>query len=258
MEIAQILDLYTQQERIQVEFPGMRKDVLANLVRFVRPAPGMSTILYSQLDESNADQVIAEQAAYFREANQSVSWKVCIYDMPHDLGSRLAAQGFEGYGDQSVMVLELQDAPPALLEAPRVDVRALTTCESLEDVIRVEEQVWGGKFDWIRKRLGDNLDVPGYINIFAAYVDNEPACAAWIYFTPGGEFASLWGGSTVEKYRHQGLYTALLAARVQAARQRGYRFLTIDAGSMSRPIVERHGFRLLTYAQDFELEAKML
>jgi GNAT superfamily N-acetyltransferase len=156
------------------------------------------------------------------------------------------------------MVLELQDTTAALLAAAHADVRALTTRESLEDVIRVEEQVWGGNFDWIRQRLGDNLEIPGYLNVFAAYVDNEPACAAWVYFTRGGAFASLWGGSTVEKYRRRGLYTALLAARVQAARQRGYLFITIEAGPMSQPIVEKHGFRLLTRVRDFELEAKML
>jgi hypothetical protein len=32
------------------------------------------------------------------------------------------------------------------------------------------------------------------------------------------------------EYRKRGLYTAVLAARVQEAIQRGYRFLTIEAG----------------------------
>jgi hypothetical protein len=40
----------------------------------------------------------------------------------------------------------------------------------------------------------------------------------------------------------------VLAARVQEATARGYRFVTIDASPMSRPIVARHGFRLLTMA----------
>jgi len=57
---------------------------------------------------------------------------------------------------------------------------------------------------------------------------------------------SFGGGSTIPAYRKRGLYTAVLAARVQEAIQRGYRFLTIEAGAMSRPIVAAHGFQLLT------------
>jgi hypothetical protein len=38
---------------------------------------------------------------------------------------------------------------------------------------------------------------------------------------------------------------------VQEARQRGYRYLTIDASPMSRPIVARHGFIQLTSAIQF-------
>ena len=49
----------------------------------------------------------------------------------------------------------------------------------------------------------------------------------------------------------RGLYTALVATRVQAALRRGYRFLTIDASPMSQPIVASHGFQLLTYACDY-------
>ena len=63
-----------------------------------------------------------------------------------------------------------------------------------------------------------------------------------------GHFAGLWGGSTLAAYRGRGLYTALLAARVREARARGVPYLTIDAGAMSRPIVARHGFEVITYA----------
>ncbi len=58
--------------------------------------------------------------------------------------------------------------------------------------------------------------------------------------------------STLPAYRRRGLYTALLAARVREARARGVPYLTIDAGSMSRPIVTRHGFELLTTAVSCE------
>jgi len=46
----------------------------------------------------------------------------------------------------------------------------------------------------------------------------------------------------VAGFRNQGLYTALLAVRAREARDKGYRFLTVDASEMSRPILEKHGF----------------
>ncbi|MCA9986957.1 MAG: GNAT family N-acetyltransferase, partial [Anaerolineales bacterium] len=67
-------------------------------------------------------------------------------------------------------------------------------------------------------------------------------------YPAGSQFASLWGGSTIERYRRQGLYTALLAARAQEARGRGVRYLTVDASPMSRPILEKLGFQFIAYS----------
>jgi GNAT superfamily N-acetyltransferase len=254
MDVHEILGSYTYWQRIQIETPGMTKEAHPHLVRFLRPAPGMSFISYSRLDETNADAVIAGQVSYFREHQQPFSWKVYGYDTPPDLAARLEAQGGEISEEEDVMVLELDDLPASLSRTVHGDVRRLTQPEQLNDVIRVEEQVWGGNFAWIRERLGSHLAIPGYLSVYAAYAAGQPVCAAWIYFHAGSPFADLWGGSTLPAYRQQGFYTALLAARVQEARRRGFRFVTIDAGPMSAPIVRRHGFRLLATARDCDFE----
>lgn len=91
-----------------------------------------------------------------------------------------------------------------------------------------------------------------WLSLYAAYSDEGlPVSAARIQFSKEGTFASLWGGATISPYRNQGFYTALLAVRVQEARRRGFRFLTIDASPMSGPIVEKLGFRVLTMAEAF-------
>jgi GNAT superfamily N-acetyltransferase len=254
MEIADILALYTQEQRIDIEFPGMRKDSFPNLVRFTRPKPGMSEVAYSRLDETNADEIIQAQVDYFKQLNASFTWKVYQNDTPSDLKDRLQQHGLAGpYEPDAIMVLDLLEAPAALLSPVDIDIRPITTPKLLSDVIRIMTEVWGGNFDWIRPRIGSHLKIPGYIKVYVAYVADQPACAGWIYF-PQGQFASLWGGSTLPQYRKRGLYTALLAVRVQEAIRRGYRFVTIDAGAMSRPIVTSHGFRLLATAEDWEWE----
>jgi len=257
MDNRELIALFDQEQRIEIDYPDMRKEVLPHLVRFTRPAPGANFILWSRLDEASADAVIAAQVADLKPRGQKFSWKVYDHDTPPDLKLRLAAHGLvQDEEPGAVMVLDLQSAPAALLAPAAADVRPITTRAGLQAVVQVMVAVYGGNYDWIYDRLGSHLEMPGYLSVYAAYAQGQPACAAWIYFHAHSQFASLWGGSTVEQYRRRGLYTALLATRGQEAVRRGYRFLTIDASPMSRPIVARHGFQLLTYACDYAWKPK--
>jgi len=251
MDIEDILELFDQQLRIAIELPGVQKETFPNLVRFVRPAPGMNFVQYSRLEEDVLDITIAEHIAYFAPMDQPFEWVVYDHDQPPALKERLVAHGFVPDEPAALMALDLQTAPSALLEPLPAELRRLTRRDELEDVIAIEQQVWGGNFGWMRQRMGDHMEIPGYLSIFVAYVAQRPACTGWTYFHPGSQFAGLWGGSTLPEYRKRGLYSAVLAARVQEAIQRGYRFLTIEASPMSRPIVAGHGFQLLTMTESY-------
>jgi GNAT superfamily N-acetyltransferase len=247
-----LLAQYDREMRVEIEYPEARKEILPEVVRFISPSPGMNFILYSCLVETNADRVIQEQIEAFKGMGRPLAWKVYDHDHPVDLKERLVKHGFEQDEEPgAIMVLDLHDVHPALLAPQAQDVRKLQSNSQLEDVIWVEERVWGENFGWIRQRLGSHMAMPGYLSVYVAYVENRPACAAWIYFHTRSQFASLWGGSTLEEYRQRGLYKAILAARVQEARRRGYRYLTIDASAMSEPIVARFGFHLLDRACDY-------
>ena len=113
------------------------------------------------------------------------------------------------------------------------------------------DKVWGGHHTWVNDRLGGHLQIPGYLSVYVAYVADQPAAIAWTYF-PHGQFATLFAGSTISEYRKQGLYTSLLERRLQEIRERGYRYAVVEAGSMSKPIVAKHGFQQLTTVYDFE------
>lgn len=249
MDTEKIRALFDREERREIEFPGTTKEAWPHLVRFVRPAPGMSFILYTDLDETTADAVIDEQLADFERLDRPFSWKVFAHDRPADLVARLAARGLEVDETDAIMVLDVANAPASLLERPATDVRRLTDPAQLADVVSVLEPVWGEDFSWVHGRLGAHMAIPGYLSVFVAYVAGRPACAGWTYYGRG-HFAGLWGGSTLGEYRGRGLYSAVLAARVQEARQRGVPYLTIDAGEMSKPIVARHGFQVITHATD--------
>jgi GNAT superfamily N-acetyltransferase len=258
MNKADILALYTQDQRIEVEYPDSRRERLPNLVRHVNISGGEGAIIYSELDEHNVEQTIQEQLAYFNATGQDFEWKLYDYDQPPDLKERLVAHGFEIEEPEAIMVLDLRQAPAALFDGPiKHDLRRITTLEALQDVRQIEEQVWDtDETDLIEYLTGSLTDHPDQMSIYVAYIDNVPASSGWIYFPKQSRFASLWGGSTVQQYRKQGLYRALLATRAQEARERGVEYLTVDASPMSRPILEKLGFEVIAYAWACKAKAK--
>ena len=252
MDKRSLLKLFDKELRIDFEVPGVGKESFPKLTRFTRPAPGMNFIGYSRLDREELDEVITEQIAHFSKFDQPFSWEVYEHDLPAELPERLAAHGFALDDDpDAVLVLDTAEAPPALIQMVVTDVRRLSRPEQLDDVTGVEEQVWGGDFGWLKKRLSPHMAIPGYLSVYAAYADDQPVCTGWIYFNPGSSFASIYGGATAEGYRKRGFYSAVAAVRVQEAIRRGYRFITVGASQMSRPILERLGFRLLTIERDY-------
>lgn len=258
MHIKEWLALYDQEQRRDAQFPGFRREVTDEVVRYVgeRPFDDANFVMYSQLDSSNADRVIQEQIAYFKENGRSFEWKLYEHDTPADLRHRLLKHGFTLGEEEAVMALDLHRAPEALLQPVSADVRRLTHPTEVSQVVEIEEAVWGGdRSSWGERLAAEMQTAPDFLSIYVAYVQGQPACAGWLNFSPDSQFASLWGGSTRTEFRNKGLYTAVLAVRVQEAIQRGYRFLTIDASPMSRPIVAKHGFQLLTLAYACEWEA---
>jgi hypothetical protein len=253
MNTVDLLALFDKEQRIEIEFPGVQKAAFPHLVRFVRPAPGMNYVLYSRLDEVDIDAAIQEQIAFFSQMDQPFSWHVYDHDTPPDLKDHLIRHGFIDDDDpDAVMVLDVQEASPVLLEPVGDNIRRIVQRDQLDDVTRIEEQVWGGNFAWLKGRLGPHLELPGYLSVYVAYQEQQPACSGWVYFHPNSQFAGLFGGATVSEHRKLGLYTAVLAVRVQEAIRRGYRFLTTGASPMSRPILAKHGFRLLTHAYAYD------
>ena len=255
MDIPELLALYDKEQRIEIEYPGVQKEAFPHLVRFVRPAPGMNYVSYSRLDEAVMDAVIQTQISSFSKMDQPFSWHVCDHDTPPNLKDHLVSHGFIADDDpDAVMVLDVQEASPLLLEPVGDNVRRIAQQDLLDDVTQIEGQVWGGDFAWLKERLGSHLEVPGYVSVYVAYREAQPACSGWVYFHPNSQFADLFGGATVSEHRRRGLYTAVLAIRVQEAISRGYRFVTTGASPESQPILAKNGFRLLTYAHAYEWE----
>lgn len=250
MNKSHILALFNQDQRQEVEYPDLRREVTPDVVRHVDTSDdGEGTITFSQLTEANADAVIREQVRYFESIGQDFEWKLYDYDQPADLKTRLESHGFEIEEVEAIMVLDLEHAPAMLWQPAHPSIRRITDPEKLTDVIAVEEHVWDEDFSGLGHYLADALrKYPNQLSVYVAYADERPVSAAWVYFRDNSPFASLWGGSTLMDYRKQGLYTALLAVRAQEARARQVKYLVVDASPMSRPILEKFGFEVIAYS----------
>jgi GNAT superfamily N-acetyltransferase len=246
MNKTETLAIFDREQRRDDVSHESRREVTPYVVRHVPRHAGArwGWIVYSQLNGADVDAVIEEQVAYYTALGFNFEWKWYSHDEPFDLPERLISHGFEPEDPESLMVLDLHAAPPALWQTSADAVRRITDQAGLSDVMAVENAVWGdSSHDWIAVELAQEMEAgPDRISVYCAYVDNAPASTAWIRFHPGTHFASLWGGATSALFRRQGLYTALLAVRGREARDKGYRFLTVDASEMSRPILEKHGF----------------
>ena len=247
-----LLVRYDKDLRLRISYPEARKEITRDVVRILRKAPGMNVVAFTFANEEKLNNVIDREVDYLLPMNQPFTWKVYDHDPLPSLRDKLSAHGFEPDSDPAdVMVLDVNKAPSHLFSPVMADIRRITHLDGLKDVIHVLDKVWGGHNTWVNERLGGHLQVPGYLSVYVAYVEDQPASIAWTYF-PRGQFATLFAGSTIPEYRKQGLYTSLLATRVKEIRERGYPFAVVETGNMSRPIVAKHGFQHLTTVHDFE------
>lgn len=261
MNHAQILALLDHHQRIELRERGCRREVEPTVIRQIHEGDGTGMVIYSRLSEENADSVIEAQIAAFRDLGQDFEWKVYGHDAPADLKERLLARGFTPEDPESVMVLEIDEAPAGLLRPIAHDIRRVTDPSQIAVIGRIHECVWGSANPaglaarterYLRTLTHNLIHDPRHESLYIAYSENTPVSYARITFQDHDPFAGLWGGATLEDHRGKGFYMALLAIRLQEAKQRGVRFLTLDASAMSRPIVQKHGFQFLTTTQPFQ------
>jgi hypothetical protein len=246
MTIDELRALYDRYQRIEVEFPTTRREVMPGVVRHSDLFGRSTTILYTDLDVAHADEAIRAQQDDAARVGHELEWKLYAHDRPPDLAERLIAHGFVPDQAESLMILDLSALPGALTRPARHEILPVADAAGLAEIVAVQEAVWQTDHAWLAGQLAAELRAdPAALSIYVARLDGRIVSAAWIRFDSRSRFASLWGGSTLPTYRRRGLYTDLLATRAREAVQRGMRFLTIDAGPMSRPLVERFGFRFV-------------
>ncbi|MGZ4592002.1 MAG: GNAT family N-acetyltransferase [Actinomycetes bacterium] len=259
-----VLQAYDEQVRGSTvpPQPGWRVELASQdrVLRVVSPPEHEwgCFVIWSDLDESDADEVIAEQVDFFRALGRTFEWKWFGYDRPDDLRSRLTAAGLLAEADESLVVGEVDEVVESCtsaLVAEGVTLRHVRNDDLDKDfagIVALNEKVWGEDLSWLMAELREELEhSPDDLRIHVAEAGDQIVCAAWVRFHHGTDFASLWGGATLPEWRRKGIYRALVGRRAVQARDRGFRYLQVDASDDSKPILQRLGMSMLTGTTPF-------
>ena len=234
-----------QMRRRPVAGPGVRVEVEDRLTRIVGTDGSWSAVVWSDVTESAAHEVIAGEVA---RARGSLEWKFYSHDRPADLPDRLRAAGLHPEPVESLLVAEIADLELPVPDPAGVRLSVVHDLDGVQVMLGVHDAVFGpgtthpSVIDGVRTALALR---PRPIEALVAWAGEEPVSAGRIEFHEGTDFASLWGGGTLPAWRGRGVFRALVGHRALMARDRGFRYLQVDAMPASRRILQRIGFHPL-------------
>ena len=212
----------------------------------------LNEVLLSQLDEADAERVIDETIAMYRQHGVRMKWSVGPQTRPADLGERLRRRGFESI---PLRGMGIDTAVSLAADAPDVTVEEVDA-QSVEGFVRTTVSGWAMAQDQIEieVRLHAALlaRVPQDVHLFGAKVDGEWAGTAALVLRDG--YGYFVGGQVLERMRRRHVYTALLAERLAFLRERGFDYAVTHAlEATAAPVLERLGFETLFEATSWSL-----
>lgn len=234
--------------------PGRRVEVEGVCV-FLPSTHPLGIVLPEQVEEGRIEHVVSAVREFLTaEGSAKAIWNVSEAAEPPGLSRRLVACGMRrcdepGIEERHAQMVCLATPPPApsgvaAREAESFDefvAGFLISVDAFEmtDAVRtaIEERA---------EQLWTVRNEPGTSVLFVALEDDEIIAFAGARF--GRATVYLSGGGTRPDRRGRGAYTALVRARWDAAVERGTPVLTVGAGTMSRPILERLGFSTVGWA----------
>lgn len=234
------------QDRRQVHIERFTREDCGHLVRHVASDPSAEGLVaYAALKAGHEAEQIREQVEYFRSIGQDFEWKVYELDKPISLEALLAAEAFVPGEQEAFMAYEIEGAT---LDPPFIDrawkVERVASESGIRDVLSVQEEVWGCRFEWLYTQLTQRLSQrPDELSVYCAYAAGKAVGSGWVEFPEGSQFPEIHGGAVLEDWRGRGLYSELFAVRLREVKRRGFAFLCVDASRMSRPILENIGFQ---------------
>jgi GNAT superfamily N-acetyltransferase len=245
MKLIDIFKEYASERRLQ-KIEGFQRTDEAYLVRYTpqdKSAGGLVT--YADLTPGDEKNQIQKQISYFVSLSVNFEWKIHEFDSGCSLKAILENNSFIAGEEEAFMIFDIQDASE--IDKKRDcswEIRNISDLEGVSDVVYVQENVWDRKFDWLADQLLQNVQTsPESLSVYCAYYKGNPIGTGWTEFPENSKFPELHGGAVMTDWRGRGVYSDIYDKRIREARTRGFRYLAVDASLMSRPILEKLGFK---------------
>jgi GNAT superfamily N-acetyltransferase len=231
-----LLAKYDQQVRRRAPWNGAEFDDHVN--RTILPA--WRGVTWSELNDSNADAVIAREIERFAGLGE-FEWKYYSYDTPTDLPDRLRAAGFVPDPTETLLIADVATLPHESPLPEGVEMREVVDEGGSAALMRVSEEGFGEASETFGRQVLADIRA-GTTRAVVAYAGDRPISMGRVELYAGTEFGGLFGGATVPDWRGRGVFRAVVAQRTAWAAEAGRRYLQTDASDDSRPILERLGF----------------
>ena len=211
----------------------------------INPWPGAQIVRPVGVTPTGVAGTVEAARAVARERGKNVLawWVTSEHD---DLAAPLEAAGLVNADTPGFEAIENGMAlvsPPVGQPADHVQIGEVREWPEYAAVSVVTRTVFGFPEvpeEELRQRHADYLAALDLGTTFFAAIDDRIVAGAYAAFGTAG--INLFGASVLPEARGQGVYRSLVLARWDLAVGRGTPALTVQAGRMSRPIVERMGF----------------